>query len=418
MIRHVHLLALAASALASGGLASYVATSATHTFATPNRVNTAPWVAASSAFVAVVWGASAEGKGDVMLAVSRDSGRSFAAPVRVNAVVGDARISGEIPPRVVLSSPNGGDPDITVVWNAKDGGTQIKTARSSDGGRTFAAPTSLQMPGAAGDRGWHAATLDTRGLLHVIWLDHRGLATDKATGKAAGHKGEHDGVAMAQKSGLYYASGPGAGERELFKGVCYCCKTAMGTGPKGEIYAVWRHVFAGNLRDMGFTVSRDGGRTFAPLVRVNEDNWSISGCPDDGPAMAVDASGTIHVVWPTVPSGVEGALHYASSRDGVSFTSVVRVPTLGTPKPSHPQIAVDGSGRVMVAWDEVIDGVRRATARELKRSAAAVEFGPTITLDPTEAAMYPALAATERGWLAVWTSGGPASVVRARLLSD
>ena len=85
-------------------------------------------------------------------------------------------------------------------------------------------------------------------------------------------------------------------ERELFKGVCYCCKTAMAIGPDGAIYAAWRHVFAGNLRDMGFTVSRDGGKTFSPLTRVNQDGWSINGCPDDGPAMAVDAKGTVHLV--------------------------------------------------------------------------------------------------------------------------
>jgi hypothetical protein len=68
-------------------------------------------------------------------------------------------------------------------------------------GRTFAAATSLQKVDAAGDRGWQAATLDARGGLHTIWLDHRGLAAGKASG--AGHKGEHDGVAMAQKSGLW-----------------------------------------------------------------------------------------------------------------------------------------------------------------------------------------------------------------------
>ena len=101
------------------------------------------------------------------------------------------------------------------------------------------------------------------------------------------HKGEHDGVAMAQKSGLYYWGG--APERELFKGVCYCCKTALTIGPRGEIHAAWRHVFAGNMRDMAFTMSRDGGKSFSPLLRVAEDGWSIAGCPDDGPATAVDA---------------------------------------------------------------------------------------------------------------------------------
>jgi hypothetical protein len=389
--------------------------SAAVTLGLPGRANATPWVAASGSFVAIVWSSAADGKSDVMLGVSRDGGRSFAAPVRVNAEVGDVRAGGEIPPRVVLSPRGGGsDPDITVVWNAKDDVTGIKSAKSSDGGRTFAAPTSLQRPGAAGDRGWHASTFDARGTLHTIWLDHRGLAADKT----GGHKGQHDGVAMAQKSSLYYSSGSAPGERELFKGVCYCCKTAMATGPKGEIYAAWRHVFAGDMRDMAFTVSRDGGRTFSRLVRVHQDNWSIAGCPDDGPAMAVDHTGTIHLVWPTVLKGAQGVIHYASSRDGLTFTPPVVVPTLGSRKPSHPQIAVDAKGRIMIAWDEVVGGVRRASARDLRRTGTGPEFGAVVPLDAKEPAMYPVLAATAQAWIAVWTTGGAAPTVRARLLSD
>jgi hypothetical protein len=406
----------AAIILVWSGLALTAAPNAVVTFAIPGRINSTPWVAASGPFVAVVWGASAEGKG-VMLAVSRDSGQTFAAPVRVNAVIGDARLSGEIPPRVTLAPRSGGAaPILTVVWNAKDGGTVIKSATSTDGGRTFAAATNLQAPGAAGDRGWHAATLDARNTLHAIWVDHRGLAADTASG--ADHHGEHDGVAMAQKSGVYYRSGTSAAERELFKGVCYCCKTAMATGVRGEIYAAWRHVFAGNMRDMAFTLSRDGGRSFEPLHRVHEDKWSINGCPDDGPAMAVAPSGSIHLVWPTVLNGTAGVVHYSWSNDGRRFTSPIRVPTLGSPKPSHPQIAIDARGRVMVAWDEVVKGVRTAVVREVRQSASGIQFGPTITLDERGGAMYPVLAAMKGGWIAVWTGSGTPSTVRGRVLTE
>jgi hypothetical protein len=376
------------------------------TLAIPGRVNATPWVAASGTHVAVAWGASADGKGDVFVAVSRDGGRTFGAPVRVNAAAGEARISGEIAPRVALSARKGAPPLITVAWNAKSNGTEIKTARSRDGGRTFIEEHSLQKPGSPGDRGWQASTLDATGKLHTIWLDHRVMAAEKAAGTHAGHKGEHDGVAMAQKSGLYYAA-DGVPERELFKGVCYCCKTALATGPKGELYAAWRHVFAGNMRDMGFTASRDGGKTFTPLVRVNQDGWSINGCPDDGPAMAVDAAGTIHLVWPTVRNET-GVILYATSRNNAAFSIPVRVPTLGGPKPSHPQVAVDGRGRVVIAWDEVIAGVRRAAFVPVTAGASTpATFGtPTVIAESTPSS-YPVLAAIDGGLVAAWTSGTP-----------
>jgi hypothetical protein len=196
-----------------------VSAAAETTLAIPGRVNSTPWIAASGADVAVAWGAAEGGKGDIFVAVSRDGGRTLGGPVRVNAVAGEARISGEIAPRVALASKAGEAPIITVTWNAKGAGTEVKTARSRDGGRTFIDEKSLQAAGAIGERGWQASTLDASGKLHSIWLDHRAMAAAKAAGNQAEHKGEHDGAAMAQRSGLYYAA-DGVPERELLKGVC------------------------------------------------------------------------------------------------------------------------------------------------------------------------------------------------------
>ncbi len=389
------------------------------------RSSATPSVAAEGAFVAVAWGASASGTTDVFVAASRDGGRTFAAPVRVNAVPGEARLGGELPPRVALA-PRGkaAVPAITVLWTARGGTTAIKSARSVDGGRTFDRPVALQSAGAAGDRGWPSLAIDSGGAAHAIWLDHRGLAP--AAGKAGAHAAHQagatrDGVAMAQKSGLYYASRGAAprAERALAGGVCYCCKTALAAGPGGALYAAWRHVYPGNLRDMAFAVSRDGGRTFGEPARVSEDGWAIDGCPDDGPAMAVGEGGAVHLVWPTVIGGPEpeGALFYAVSRDGRTFTPRARIATLGSPRPSHPQIAIDRQGRVAVAWDEVIAGRRVASVRELKRRAdGGVDVGAVVTLAPSPS-MYPALAATDTGFVAVWATGGSPSRVGTRVFA-
>jgi hypothetical protein len=417
---------VAALAVASGVVLGLGAAPSTEivSLAVKERSNATPWVDAAGAFVAVAWGAASDGKTDVFVAVSRDSGQTFGTPVQVNKVSGEARLGGELPPRVALVPATGsGEPMMTVVWNARDDGTQIKTTRSRDGGRTFEPPTALQTKGAPGDRGWPSLALDKNGKPHAVWLDHRGLAADSpSTSPGASHsqhqKGAgYDGVAMAQKSGLYYAgAGSPSGERELAKGVCYCCKTALAAGPDQAIYAAWRHVYPGNLRDIAFAISRDGGRSFSSPARVSEDGWVIEGCPDDGPAMTVDAQGVVHLAWPTVIGGEtpEGALLYASTRDGRTFRRPTRIPTLGSPKPSHPNIAIDRNGRIVVAWDEAIGGRRVAAARELKVASDRVDFGPVVTLAPEGPAMYPVLAATGAGMLAVWTTGGDASVVRVR----
>src|SRR5471032_1597060 len=233
------------------------------------RGNATPTIAADGSLVAVTWGGTLpSGATDVFAAVSRDGGRAFSAPVRVNNVDGDARLNGEQPPHVALVPRAGHDPSIVVVWTTKGAnGTKLLQSRSEDGGRTFARGALVPGSDATGNRGWEALV-------------------------------------------------GGAG---------------------GSVYAAWRHVYPGNLRDMAFTLSRDGGKTFAPPVRVSEDKWMLEGCPDDGPSMAVDARKRIHIVWPTLitekAAGSEPtiALFYAMSIDGKQFTARERIPTEGMP---------------------------------------------------------------------------------------
>jgi len=277
--------------------------------AVPGRANATPAIAATGEIITVAWSASLPtGATDVFAALSRDRGRSFGAPVRVNDVDGNARVNGAQPPRITLA-----DGVVTVVWTAKGvKGTRLLHSRSIDGGRTFAKATIVPGTDAAGNRGWENTAVDRRGRVFAVWLDHRELAQQDGQ-VAAGHhdhsKGastsasgaKPDGVAMAQRSKLFFGSLDGAiAPRAIAGGVCYCCKTALAVGPDGAVYSAWRHVYPGNVRDIAFSVSRDGGHAFQAPVRVSDDRWQLEGCPDDGPAMAIDAANRIHVVWPTL----------------------------------------------------------------------------------------------------------------------
>src|SRR5262245_26850313 len=332
------------------------ASGATVDLAVPGRASTTPSIAADSETVVIAWGATVEGGAtDVYAAVSRDAGRTFGSAVRVNDTAGDARLSGEQPPRVAVQRDA-----ITIVWTTKGPrGTVLKSARSTDGGKSYARSAIVPGGDAAGNRGWQALTVDARGQVTVVWLDHRELAENAAmatTHHEHGGGARPDGVAMAQKSKLYVASLGGAtAPRAITGGVCYCCKTAFATGRNGELFAAWRHVYPGNLRDIAFAASRDGGGSFSPIARVSKDEWMLEGCPDDGPAMVVDAANRIHIVWPTLVTDTAGgdptiALFYASSIDGKTFTARERIPTEGMPH--HPTLAIGGDGSLVAAWDE------------------------------------------------------------------
>jgi hypothetical protein len=390
--------------------------------AVPGRANANVSLAAAGEFVAAAWSAAEPGGSmDIYLSVRPDDGKGFSAPVRVNATPGDARVNGEQPPRIALV-PRATFPSIVVVWTAKrDANTVLLTARSDDGGGTFGASRPVPGTDAPGNRGWHAVGTDAADQVHVVWLDHRRMASDAKAESTHRHgapaEAGKDAVDMSQFSDLYAATiGNPASPAALTAGVCYCCKTAIAPAADGAMHLAWRHVYPGNLRDIAFTTLRGPGSSLGP-ARVSEDQWMLQGCPDDGPAMDVDRGGRIHVVWPTVVAD-QGAgqkvLFYAASDDGRTFTPRARLPVTG--QANHPQIAVARDGTLLLAWDEVSGSTRRIV---IARSAGdGLAAAPGFRRDQSAAdqvGVYPAIALTPTTSIVAWTSGAPAeSSIRVR----
>ena len=382
----------------------------TAVLAVAGRSNANPSIAAAGAFVAVTWAATGERGTDIYLAASADAGRTFGRPALVSGPAG-ANVSGEQPPRVVLSPRTGRAPDVVVVWTSKaSSGTRLLSARSDDGGRRFSAPVPLPGSDAPGNRGWESVAVTRGGGVVAAWLDHRETAAHGA------RHGTQDGAARAQLSKLFFGpvGGGGAGQA-LTSGVCYCCKTTLATDADGRVYVAWRHVYPGNVRDIAFTMSNDGGKTFAAPIRVSDDRWVLDGCPENGPALAVDASRRVHVVWPTLvpPANRSGEptmeLFHAMSSDGRRFTARQRIPSGGVAR--HPQMALGSRGDLVIVWDEPAGGRRRiAMARGTIGESGGLSFARQ-TIEDGSSATYPVVAVTSDGPLVAWTSGSASNAV-------
>ena len=421
---------LAAALSAAMGGTDIDGQSGATTLGIPGRTNAHVSLAAEGEFVVAAWAASLpSGVTDVFAAVSRDAGLTFGTPTRVNSHIGDARINGEQPPRVAVRTEGGrSDPGITVLWTSKGAsGTTLLLGQSSDLGKSFSRSAVVQGTDAPGNRGWQAIAADREGFLHAMWLDHRELAsgdTARPSGGTHNHAGHGtigtpsaaadatDGVAMAAKSKLYIGMltetdhGPPA-PRPITGGVCYCCKTALAMGRSGSVVAAWRHVYPGNLRDIAFSMSRDGGRTYSEPIRVHEDRWQLNGCPDDGPAMVVDANERIHIVWPTVvleQGEPVKALFHTSSPDGRGFGTRTRIPTRGFG--NHPQVALAARGSLVVAWDELADGSRHVgLARGIVDRSGLISLSRMPLEDGGDpVGVYPAVASAGGNAVVAWTS--------------
>ncbi len=370
--------------------------------AVEGRSNAAVSVAAFGHTVAAVWTASTETVSDIYFSVSTDGGATFGAPVRVNDIEGDARASGEQAARVAVGAGNA----IHVAWPARqDGISVIRYAGSKDGGRTFSPAVTIAGAKTTGARGWHAMTLGYDGRVHVVWLDGRNAAP-MATG--SGHQHGKAGATPTRAAGgprqdIFHASWKGGDERSeqlVQSSVCFCCKTAITTAGE-HVYAAWRHIYPGSLRDIAVARSTDNGTTFGSPIRVSEDGWKIEACPDDGPSMVADGHGGIHIVWPTLVAGEtprKGIFYSALSGD--AFGPRTRLDS-GDTEPAHPQIASDIHTNTAAVWDERAGDTRRIVFRPIADGVA-----QPAQMFNSDGASYPVVAAPEGFWVVLWMAEG------------
>ena len=408
----------------SANAAANPATSEILSLGLPHAANSTPILAASGRWVVAVWTAAEHERTNIYAATSADEAKHFGGPVRVNDADGEAHVYGEDPPRVAVAPTTGSastaPPTILVTWpsdRAKHLG--LRSARSLDGGRTFLPSTSIGDETITGERGFQSVTVGADRIARAAWLDGR---RDPGTPPHTNAGGDYDPMH------LMFATGDAGGRWNtavrLATNVCGCCKTAIATGGDGTIYVAFRNIYPGSLRDISFTVSHDSGHTFSSPARVSEDHWMLEGCPDDGPTIALDHDDVVHIVWPTLVQGAQPAigLFHASTRDGVTFTPRQRIETLGTSKPSHPQLTADTCGALTLVWDETQGSTRRAMMRQLMPLPSGdVRAGELHVISGSHSAVYPVVASTSNGLVAAWTdidrSNGDRSDVALRPIS-
>jgi hypothetical protein len=86
---------------------------------------------------------------------------------------------------------------------------------------------------------------------------------------------------------------------------------------------------------------------------VGHDHWVFTACPHRPASIGTDAQGRLYVVWYTEGKEETPAVYIATSDDrGQTFSAKTQLNSSKGTFPDHPQMAVDGQGRVAVVWEE------------------------------------------------------------------
>jgi hypothetical protein len=386
----------------------------------------------------VAWGAETDGTWNLYFARSADGGSSFSETARVNDVSGDLYPHAEGAPRLVAA------PGVAALfWNNRidvDGrfysASDMRFARSTDGGETWSAATTLQdpidIPGLP-PRGnsFHGAGWAGDSTLVVAWIDgrerdrqriERGIAAGLTVEEAARTPEEFsdadeprdgDGALYAAVSHDLGATWEPTNTR-IQDRICPCCRVSLERTPEGALLGSWRMHFDGSIRDpvIQTVFGPHGDAAEDDLVRIHRDDWVYPGCPHSGPALDVDEHGTVHAAWYTAGPGRVG-VHYArKDRDAAGFAAPVPVVADEGIPLAHPAVVALPDGRAVVATNVDADG-RRVIVLTGVSETGGIEF--QMEVPDSDRGTHPQLARLPDGRVvAAWTESRE-GVQRVRL---
>ncbi|MFQ5852613.1 MAG: sialidase family protein [Candidatus Binatia bacterium] len=135
----------------------------------------------------------------------------------------------------------------------------------------------------------------------------------------------------------------GAGKGRLTRSYWHNGSLDLALASDGNLYAAWTE-YEGALR---FSRSTDRGRSFSNPLHVAGDDR----VPARGPSLAVDADGSVYLVW-TVGEDRSANIHFAKSGDRGRSFGEPRTVFKSSGHSDAPKIAVDGKGSVHLVYAE------------------------------------------------------------------
>jgi len=277
--------------------------------------------------------------------------------------------------------------------SAKDKYTyNVKVNLFSAETQTWKMDVLLHTDGTSSEHGFVSVVPYGKSSFYAIWLDGRN--TVAGTG---GHE-THGGPPMSLRGRVVHADSTMEPDVELDNRVCDCCQTGMASIDDAPILV---------YRDRSDTEVRDIARiglfddSFSAPHPVYNDNWKISGCPVNGPAIAAYKN-NVAVAWFTAVNNFSKVQLAFSKDKGKSFGVPVQVnnsETIG-----RVDVVMTSKNTAIVSWVENIGDETLIRAMRVSEDGAKA-FPVTISKTSFERASgFPQLEIVGDRLYAAWTN--------------
>jgi hypothetical protein len=329
----------------------------------------------------IAWSDDRDVDYDIYISNSTDGGNSFSPNVKINNQVSSAW---HREPSLAVDASN----IIYVAWaRSFSGDSNISFSYSTDGGNIFSDNKTVNDD-TSGMTQWHPClALGDSGNIYIAWQDHRNnndiyfanstdggntFSPNKKINDDAGTKPQWEPCIAAFGAEILYIawedsrinnrdiyftnSTDGGGTFSPNKKVnddirnAWRYQTSTAVDDEGKVFIVWVDDRMGDW-DIYFAISTDGGNTFSEDKRVNDDltaemQWT--------PNIAVDSKGDIYIVWEDWRNVSEPDIYFAKSTDGGNtFSTNKRInDDLSGEGQMTPSIAIDESDNIYIVWED------------------------------------------------------------------
>ncbi|OGD24047.1 MAG: hypothetical protein A2Y69_05560 [Candidatus Aminicenantes bacterium RBG_13_59_9] len=270
---------------------------------------------------------------------------------------------------------------IHVVWSDDSpGNPEIYYKKSLDGGATWTAGKKISETSGASYE--PAIAVDSSGNPHVAWQDN-----SPGSGEIYYRKSTDGGSAWMAARRLTWTAG-------------WSYRPALVIDSSDDLHIVWEDWTPGNP-EIYYKRSMDGGTTWTSGIEITwtaKNSW--------GPAMAVDSSDNLHVVWEdNTPSNFD--IYYKKSPDaGATWMEDKRL-SWNSGWSAKPAVSADSASNVHIAWQDDTPGNNEVYYKKSTDGGVAWTASKRLTWN-SGASASPAVAADSAGNVhIVWQDATP-----------